>query len=82
MPSLWEVAPIEYSLTCKDYPQVKAGVVKWPMSTLRLACEESGILVEIADKMLSLWREYSDPEGGYIISNQGKKMDRLFHTIP
>ena len=57
-----EVAPIEYSLTCKDYPQVKAGVVKWPMSTLRLACEESGILVEIADKILSLWRDYSDPE--------------------
>ncbi|MFY9176117.1 MAG: UDP-glucose--hexose-1-phosphate uridylyltransferase [Caldicoprobacterales bacterium] len=57
-----EVSPIEYSLTCKDYPQVKAGVLNWPMSTLRLISDSSEVLVELADTILNLWRDYSDAE--------------------
>ena len=41
---------------------MKAGVLNWPMSTLRLISDSSEVLVELADTILNLWRDYSDAE--------------------
>lgn len=61
-------APIEHSFTVTDYPNVKCGIVKWPMSVIRLSSESKDSLVELGDKILGLWRSYSDPNA-YIFAN-------------
>ena len=55
-----ERAPIEFPLTFADFPEVEAGIVKWPMSVIRLTADEKAPLVELADKILLAWRTYSD----------------------
>lgn len=55
-------APIEESYTIKGYEKVKVGIVKWPMSVIRLRSNESDLLVELADRILTKWREYTDKD--------------------
>ncbi|MDY5244222.1 MAG: UDP-glucose--hexose-1-phosphate uridylyltransferase, partial [Anaerobutyricum soehngenii] len=54
-------APIETSLEFADFADVKAGIVRWPMSVIRLSCPDSERIIDLADKILSAWRGYSDP---------------------
>lgn len=54
-------APIETEFIIKRYPTVKAGVVKWPMSVLRLTSDDREELANCSDLILSTWRDYSDP---------------------
>ncbi|HZJ83028.1 MAG TPA: UDP-glucose--hexose-1-phosphate uridylyltransferase [Clostridia bacterium] len=61
-----ERSPIEYSLSSKGYPEMSAGVLNWPMSTLRLTSIDSKALTDIAYKTLELWRDYSDPSAGIL----------------
>ena len=56
-----EKAPIERTVSFPGFEDVEAGLVKWPMSVLRIRCQDSGRLVELADKILAAWRGYSDP---------------------
>ena len=53
-------APVEKELTFKGFEDVTAGIVKWPMSVIRLRCADSQRLVELADKILLTWRGYTD----------------------
>lgn len=53
-------APIERTFKIKGFEDVTVGIVKWYMSTIRLRGEDSSRLVELADKILSGWRGYSD----------------------
>ena len=53
-------APIEKSWTFPGYEDVEAGIVHWPMSCIRLTCEDDGRLVDLADKILTAWRGYTD----------------------
>ena len=55
---------IEKEITFDEYPNIKAGIVKWPMSVLRLTSLNRKDLVDLADKTLKAWREYSDEEVG------------------
>lgn len=55
------VAPIERNFSLENHPEVTAGVVKWPMSVIRLQSEKQNELIEAADYILQQWREYSDP---------------------
>lgn len=55
-------AEIEKHFTVEDYPDVEAGIVKWPMSVIRLRGEDSDRLVDLAERILNKWRDYSDPE--------------------
>ena len=54
------LAPIETPLTFADYPDVEAGIVRWPMSVIRLRCENENKLINLADDILRKWRAYSD----------------------
>ena len=60
-------APIETTLTFSGYEQVEAGIVKWPMSVIRLRSKASQDLVELGDVILRKWREYTD-EAAFIYS--------------
>ena len=53
-------APIEKELNFDGFSDVKAGIVKWPMSVIRLSCKDTERLIELADKILAAWRSYTD----------------------
>lgn len=53
-------APIEYEFTIKGHEQVIAGIVKWPMSVIRLKSKETEPLVELAGRIIECWKSYSD----------------------
>lgn len=57
-----ETAPVEIPISFEGYADVTGGIVKWPMSVIRIACEDRDRLAELADRILSAWRGYTDAE--------------------
>ena len=57
-----ETAPIEKAVSFPGYEDVKAGIVAWPMSVIRLTSADPDRLTDLADKILTAWRGYSDEE--------------------
>lgn len=55
-----EKAPIESEFIISKYPNVKAGIVKWPMSVIRLSSNDRNELANCCDLVLQKWRAYSD----------------------
>lgn len=53
-------AGVETPVAFPGYDDVEAGIVKWPMSVLRLAGADTDRLCELAGKILAAWREYTD----------------------
>ncbi len=47
-----------------DFPDITAGIVDWPMSVIRLDGRDPERLVELADRILTAWRSYSDASAG------------------
>ena len=60
-------APVETPFTFPGFGDVEAGIVKWPMSVVRLASEKPERLVDLADKILTVWRGYTD-ESAFIFA--------------
>ena len=65
-----ERAAVEKALRFDGFEDVKAGIVKWPMSVIRLRCTEKERLVELADKILTCWRNYTD-KSAFIFAKTG-----------
>ncbi|BCJ94739.1 galactose-1-phosphate uridylyltransferase [Anaerocolumna cellulosilytica] len=55
-------APIEKAQTVKGFEGVKVGIVKWPMSVIRLQAEDTNSLIELGSHILTSWRNYTDEE--------------------
>ncbi|MBQ9686713.1 MAG: UDP-glucose--hexose-1-phosphate uridylyltransferase [Oscillospiraceae bacterium] len=55
-----ERAGIEQELSFRDFPDVRAGIVKWPMSVIRLQGADPKRMADLADRILTAWRGYSD----------------------
>ena len=55
-----EKAPVETEFVFPGYADVKAGIVKWPMSVVRLTAADPARLVDLADRILTSWRGYTD----------------------
>lgn len=53
-------APMERTFTAQGFEDVAAGVVKWPMSVIRLSAPDSDRIIALADVILGKWREYTD----------------------
>ena len=53
-------APVREKVDFPGFEDVEAGIVHWPMSVIRLRGKEPSRLVDLADKVLAAWREYSD----------------------
>ena len=64
-------APVETSLVFSGFSDVKAGIVRWPMSVIRLSCPDSQRIIQLADKILSAWRAYSDPSVSVYAETEG-----------
>lgn len=65
-------APIETPVRLEKYPSVEAGVVKWPLSVIRLRDRKSSTLVDAATDILAAWRSYSDPEVEILAETHGE----------
>ena len=66
-----ETAPVEREFTIEGFKNVKAGVVKWPMSVIRLASADKTELSECCDRVLRAWRAYSDPSAMIFAETDG-----------
>lgn len=55
-----ETAPVDTVLTFKDFEDVAAGIVKWPMSVIRLSGKDKTRVAELAGKIFQVWRTYTD----------------------
>ena len=53
-------APIEKSITFEGFEDIEAGIVKWPMSVIRLRGKNTDRIIELSDKILTKWRGYTD----------------------
>lgn len=55
-------APVETELHFTGFDDIRAGIVRWPMSVIRLTAADPDRLVELADRILNAWRGYTDAE--------------------
>ena len=67
-----ERAPVERPVTFPGFEDVEAGIVKWPMSVIRLRCGDDNRLVELADRILQAWRGYSDEAAFIFAETEGE----------
>ena len=72
-----EVAPLQKSFTFEGSESVKAGIVQWPMSVIRLTSDSKDDLTNLAEKILLAWRQYSDPSVQVLAESNGTP----HHTI-
>lgn len=72
-----EEAPVEKSFRFAGFENVSAGIVKWPMSVIRLNGSDKAELVALSAKILDSWRKYSDEK----VNVKAFDGDVLHHTI-
>ena len=61
-----ETAPVETAISFRGFEDVTAGIVKWPMSVIRLTSSDPARIADLADQILQAWRGYSDAAVGVI----------------
>lgn len=72
-----ERAPIEQEVSFKGFEDVSAGIVKWPMSVIRLRCADDNRLVELADRILAAWRGYTDEAAFIFAETNGERHNTI-----
>ena len=65
-------APVIRSFTVKGYEDVTAGIVKWPLSVIRLQCADESRIIDLADHILRTWRGYTDPDAFIFAETDGQ----------
>lgn len=66
-----EAAEVETPLHFAGYDDISAGIVKWPMSVIRLRCADRTKLAALADRILACWRGYSDADAFIFAETEG-----------
>ena len=72
-----ELAELDQTFTIPGFEEVQVGIVRWPMSVLRLQSDNKEELINLADHILESWRGYSDPAVQVIATSDGQS----HHTI-
>jgi galactose-1-phosphate uridylyltransferase family 2 len=67
-----EMAPIETAVSFHGFEDVTAGIVKWPMSVIRIGGSDAERLVELADRILTSWRGYTDADAVIFAQTDGE----------
>ncbi len=65
-------APVDREFTVKGFEDVKAGIVNWPMSVIRLNGRDTDRIVALADRILEKWRGYTDEEAFVFACTDGE----------
>ncbi len=64
-------AEVERTFTVEGFEDVKSGIVKWPMSVIRLSSPDYKRIIELADRILEKWRGYSDEDAFIFAETDG-----------
>ncbi|MBR2539842.1 MAG: UDP-glucose--hexose-1-phosphate uridylyltransferase [Mogibacterium sp.] len=64
-------APVEKEVVFAGFEDVQAGIVKWPMSVIRISSADPERLIELADRILGKWRGYTDEEAFIFAETEG-----------
>lgn len=64
-------AKIETPLTFEGFEDVGAGILKWPMSVIRLSADNTDRIIELASKILDNWRHYTDEDAFIFAETDG-----------
>lgn len=64
-------AEYEKTFTIPGYEDIEAGIIKWPMSVIRLTGTDIGRMSELSDKILASWRAYSDEDAFIFAETDG-----------
>jgi UDPglucose--hexose-1-phosphate uridylyltransferase len=72
-----ELAGLDQTFTIPGFDEVQVGIVRWPMSVLRLQSDNKEELINLADHILERWRGYSDPAVQVLATSD----DQPHHTI-
>jgi len=67
-----EKAEVEAPVTFPGFEDVEAGIVKWPMSVVRITSGDPGRLIDLADKILASWRGYTDESAVIFAETDGE----------
>ena len=67
-------APVERTFTIKGFEDLQTGVVNWPMSCIRVAGPDKDRIIELADRILAAWRDYTD-ESAFIYAYTDSESD-------
>ena len=65
-------APIEKQVVIPGYEEVEAGIVKWPLSVIRIRSKDEKRLIDLADHILGKWRGYTDEEAFIFAETDGE----------
>ena len=72
-----ELAEIDQTFTIAGFEEIQVGIVRWPMSVVRLQSDNKEELINLADHILESWRGYSDPAVQVLATSDGQP----HHTI-
>ncbi len=67
-----EKAPMIENFTVKGFEDVTCGIVKWPLSVIRLQCKDEKRIIDLADHILGAWRGYTDEEAFIFAETDGE----------
>ena len=67
-----ERAPMIDNFTVKGFEDVTCGIVKWPLSVIRLQCKDEKRIIDLADHILKAWRGYTDEEAFIFAETDGE----------
>ncbi len=67
-----ETAPAEMAVTFAGYEDISAAIVKWPMSVIRLNGSDKERIAALGEKILEVWRGYSDESAGVVAFSDGE----------
>lgn len=65
-------APIERHITVPGFEDVEAGIVKWPLSVIRTRSRDEKRLIELGERILNRWREYTDEAACIFAETEGE----------
>ena len=65
-------APIEIPVTIPGYEDVESGILKWPLSVLRIRHKDPERLIDLADHVLQKWRNYTDADAFIFAETDGE----------
>lgn len=70
-------APVEKSFSVSGFEDIECGIVKWPMSVIRISGESTERLVVLADRILCAWKGYSDEKCFIFAETNGERHNTI-----
>ena len=61
----------------KGFENVEVSTLKWPMSVIRLKSEKADDIINLSDRILTKWRNYTDEEAFIFAQTHGEKHNTI-----